>query len=232
MQAAVTSKDIRAQFHASLTNCTNAFVTLYTEPFASPCGTDESDALMAGWCKAFLKECNFLINPREYILRKCQPGKRGTVLADGTIMPSMATDANGRPIVTVNTATAADQSLRQKPVTFQIIWGAKHIPQEAAKDGEQKHYEQDALGLASFHEGAGQAESSNTTRKVFSISLESMSGTGLDAMGSSSRSGEGITISMPNCGTDTGTIRCTKIYLLLEHTCKLELRTGSVRLMD
>ena len=50
-----------------------------------------------------------------------------------------------------------------------------------------KHYESDALGLASFHEGAGQAESSNTTRKVFSISLESISGTGLDAMGSSSR---------------------------------------------
>ena len=48
MQAAVTSKDIRAQFHASLANCTNAFVTLMCEPFASPCGTDEGDALMAG----------------------------------------------------------------------------------------------------------------------------------------------------------------------------------------
>ena len=34
---------------------------------------------------------------------------------------------------------------------------------------------------------------------------------------------------MPNCGTDSGTIRCTKIYLLLEHTVKMELRTGSVR---
>ena len=225
-------KDIHAQFHASLANCTNAFVTLYTEPFASPCRTDESDALVAGWCKAFLKEANFLINPHEYILRKCQPGKRGFVTGDGTVSPSMAVDANGRPIVTMNTAIAADQSLRQKPVTFQIIWGAKHIPQEAAKDGEQKHYEQDALGLASFHEGAGQAESSNTTRKVFSISLESMSGTGLDAMGSSSRSGKGLTVSMPNCGTDTGSIKCSQIYLLLEYTQKIELRTGTVRSMD
>ena len=155
------------------------------------------------------------------------PGIAGIVLTVG-----MAVDANGRPIVTMNTAIAADQSLRQKPVTFQILWGARHIPQEPAKDGEQKHYEQDALGLANFHEGTGQAESSNTTRKVFSISLESMSGTGLDAMGSSSRSGEGITISMPNCGTDSGTIKMSKIFLLLEHTVKMELRTGSVRLMD
>ena len=34
---------------------------------------------------------------------------------------------------------------------------------------------------------------------------------------------------MPNCGTDSGTIKMSKIFLLLEHTVKMELRTGSVR---
>ena len=48
-------------------------------------------------------------------------------------------------------------------------------------------------------------------------------------MGSSSRSGEGITVSLPHCGTDSGTIKMSKIFLLLEHTVKMELRTGSVR---
>ena len=34
---------------------------------------------------------------------------------------------------------------------------------------------------------------------------------------------------LPNCGTDSGTIKMSKIFLLLEHTVKMELRTGSVR---
>ena len=150
---------------------------------------------------------------------------------NGTVTPSMPVDGGGRPVVDAASAIAQDNVLRNKPVSFQIIWGAKQYPQIAAKEGELKHYESDALGLTSFREGAGQQESA-ISRKVFSMGLESVSGTGLDGMGASSRSGEGITVVMPNCGTETGSIKCSQIYLLLEYTQKIELRTGTVRSMD
>ena len=118
--------------------------------------------------KAFNKECCFLWNPREYIIRKTNPGLRGAVQANGTtaIAPGFVYDANGRPVVTGVTATAADNALRNKPVEFSVHWGSKRFPQQAAKDGETNWFSEDALGISSFREGAGQMESANTTRKV------------------------------------------------------------------
>ena len=54
----------------------------------------------------------------------------------------------------------------------------------------------------------------------------------LDGMGASSRSGEGITVVLNNAGTEDGTIIAEKIYCTLFYIQKLEVRTGSVRVMD
>ena len=64
------------------------------------------------------------------------------------------------------------------------------------------------------------------------MGLESISGTGLDGMGSSSRSGEGITAVFSGAGTEDGSIIASKVFMLLEFTQKIEVRTGSVRTMD
>ena len=77
MKAAVTAKDIRTQFHVSLANCSAAYVTLYTDPFASPCGTDVDDVIMASFAQGFLKECNFLIDPRNYIMKNANRENEG-----------------------------------------------------------------------------------------------------------------------------------------------------------
>ena len=70
---------------------------------------------------------------------------------------------------------------------FTIHWGAARYPQNGMVEGEGQHYQAESLGISSYREGAGNAESAETTRKVFSISLSSVSGTGLDGMGASSR---------------------------------------------
>ena len=57
-----------------------------------------------------------------------------------------------------------------------------------------------------------------------------MSGLDLDGFGASSRAGEGITAVMQEAGVDG--IIASKLYMVLEYTVKLEVRTGSVRIMD
>ena len=89
-----------------------------------------------------------------------------------------------------------------------------------------------AAGISQFREGMGQAESASTTRKIFSISLEKILNGDLDGMGASSRSGEGITVLLSNAGTEDGTIIAEKIYCIVFYTQKLEVRTGSIRVMD
>ena len=95
--------------------------------------------------------------------------------------------------------------------------------------GEDQHYQAESLGISSYREGAGNQESSETTRKIYSISLASVAGTGLDGMGASSRSGEGITAVFEQAGTPDGNIIASKVFMLLEFTQKIEVRTGSVR---
>ena len=209
--------------------------TLFTAPFAHPLEIDDGagqhtqDELIASYHQAFLKECNFLWSGRSYIVKKTAPTYRGAVAADGVTLANPGIVA---PIGNQAGNTAADNALLLNPTRFNILWGAKRFPNAPASDGELQHYQAEALGLSSYREGAGQAESADTTRKVFSVSLESISGTGLDGMGSSSRSGEGITCVFSGAGTEDGTIIASKCFMLLEFTQKIELRTGSVRSMD
>ena len=76
------------------------------------------------------------------------------------------------------------------------------------------------------------ASSEHTTRKVFSLTLEKVLNADLDGMGASSRSGEGITIVMNSAGTEDGSIIASKIFCTMMYTQKIEVRTGSVRVMD
>ena len=117
----------------------------------------------------------------------------------------------------------------QTPTTFQIIWGAKRYPQQEAKGGELITMQKYAQGLTSYREGAGQAESDPTIRKVFAMNLEKVNAN-LDGMGASSRSGESIQVVFSHAGTDT--IFASKAFCVLQYTQKLEIRTGSIRTMD
>ena len=88
-----------------------------------------------------------------------------------------------------------------------------------------------AQGLSSYREGAGQAESDPTIRKVFAMDLEKVSAN-LDGMGASSRAGESIQVVFEHAGTDT--IYASKAFCVLTYTQKLELRklvrrTGGVK---
>ena len=136
------------------------------------------------------------------------------------------------PFATQAENTLADIALMQQPTKFTIYWGAARYPQNGMIEGEGQHYQAESLGISSYREGAGNAESADTTRKVFSISLSSISGSGLDGMGASSRSGEGITVVMESAGSEDGSILPSKCFMLLEYLQKIELRTGSVRTMD
>ena len=186
LQSAVTSKDIRAAFQSSLANVTAVHCTLYTAPFAHPvetangAGDHAEDELIAAYHQAFLKECNFLWSGRSYIVKKTTPTYRGPVQANGVTTWNAGLTA---PIGTQAANTAGDNALVLNPTRFNILWGAKRFPNAPASDGELQHYAAESLGISSYREGAGQAESADTVRKVFSVSLESISGTGLDGMG-------------------------------------------------
>ena len=202
------------------------YVTLFTEPFAAPTNDGGDNILIASWMKAFCKQCNFLWSGKEYIVRKTQPGFRGAVAANGVpaATGTFTNDAAG-----IAAAIAADNALMQTPTTFQVIWGAKRYPQQEARGGELITMQKKAQGLTSYREGAGQAESDPTIRKVFAMDLEKVSAN-LDGMGASSRAGEQIIVSFEHAGTDT--IFASKVFCVLTYTQKLELRTGSVRTMD
>ena len=128
-------------------------------------------------------------------------------------------------------AVKADAALVTKPTTFQVIWGAKRYPQQEIKNGEITKSQKEMQGIEVYREGAGQAPSADTTRCIFGMNLEKVSGD-LDGMGASSRSGEGIQVVISNAGTEDGLIIASKAYCLLTYTSKIELRTGSVRQQD
>ncbi len=86
-------------------------------------------------------------------------------------------------------------------------------------------------GIEVYREGAGMAPSADTTRCIFGMNLEKVSGD-LDGMGASSRAGEGIQVVITSAGTEDGSIIASKAFCLLTYTSKIELRTGSVRQQD
>ena len=62
------------------------------------------------------------------------------------------------------------------------------------------------------------------------MNLESYTGTGLDNSGLAARSGESIQVHFENLGVSS--YFPDKIFLHIRSTAKLELRTGSARLLD
>ena len=162
------------------------------------------------------------------MLKKISPTYRGSV--DPATGVTLAAPNILTPLATQAENTLADNALMSQPTKFTIHWGAARYPQNGMVEGEGQHYQAESLGLSSYREGAGNAESADTTRKVFSISLSSVAGTGLDGMGASSRSGEGITAVFQEAGMND--IIASKCFMVLEYTMKLECRTGSIRVMD
>ena len=175
-----------------------------------------------------MRECNFLWGAKTYILKKASPTYRGSV--DPTTGTTLAAPNILTPLATQAENTLADNALMSQPTKFTIHWGAARYPQNGMVEGEGQHYQAESLGISSYREGAGNAESADTTRRVFSISLSSVASTGLDGMGASSRSGEGITAVFEQAGVND--IIASKVFMVLEYTQKLELRTGVVRTMD
>ena len=88
---------------------------------------------------------------------------------------------------TDDTASAhkADNALVDKPTTFQVIWGAKKYPQNEVKNAELTYHQKMMQGIEVYREGVGQAPSADTTRCIFGMNLEKVSGD-LDGMGASS----------------------------------------------
>ncbi len=85
-------------------------------------------------------------------------------------------------------------------------------------------------GIEVHREGAGQQPSADTTRSLFSLSLEKVNVGDIDGMGASSRPGEGIQVVIGSCGTEDGDLIASKAYCLLTNTSKLEIHTGSCRI--
>ena len=124
------------------------YVTLYTDAFAAPTNDAGDNALVASWVKAFCKESNFLWSGKDYIIKKCQPGFRGAVGANGVpaATGTFADDAAG-----LIAAIAADNALMLNPTTFQVIWGAKRYPQNELKNAETVMQAKLAAGIAQFY---------------------------------------------------------------------------------
>ena len=186
----------------------------------------DDNALIASWMNAFNKECNFLWSGRPYIIKKTHPKARGAVHATDFVPAASSISPDNAA-----GAYAADNALVSKPTTFQVIWGAKKYPQNEVKNAELTYHQKMMQGIEVYREGAGQAPSADTTRCIFGMNLEKVSGD-LDGMGASSRSGEGIQVVISNAGTEDGSIIASKAYCLLTYTSKIELRTGSVRQQD
>ena len=117
-----------------------------------------------------------------------------------------------------------------KETTFQIQIGAKQLPEQPISQGQLISHNKMALGLESLREGFSNMHSFDISKKVFAVNLEKYLGTSnLDGSGMTTRAGESIMAIFANAGTEH--IYPEKIYMHLRSSAKLELRTGSVRLM-
>ena len=88
-----------------------------------------------------------------------------------------------------------------------------------------------ALGLEALREGFSNMHSFDISKNIFAVNLEKYRGMqNLADSGMTTRAGESITAVFANAGTDA--INPEKIYMHLRSSAKLELRTGSVRLMN
>ena len=88
----------------------------------------------------------------------------------------------------------------------------------------------EALGVESKREGFLNHASWRHNKNVWGVNLEVYTGTDLDNAGLSTRAGESIQVHFEGLGLADH--YPDKIYLTIRSTCKLELRTGSARLLD
>ena len=137
--------------------------------------------------------------------------------------------ANGVPANTAGANEVPDSAV--KDTTFQIQIGAKQIPEQPITGGQLVSHNKMALGLEALREGFSNMHSFDISKKIYSVNLEKYGGTqNLDGSGMTTRAGESIMAIFANAGTDQ--IYPEKIYMHLRSSAKLELRTGSVRLMN
>ncbi len=113
---------------------------------------------------------------------------------------------------------------------FQVVLGAKRIPEVSIKTGEQVYHQKLTLGLESMRAGFGNQKSAETTKKFYALNFEKYTGTNLDNAGESMRDGQALQVIFTNAGI-TGIVP-EKIYLHLRNTSKVQIRTGVVRLVD
>ena len=114
--------------------------------------------------------------------------------------------------------------------TLQVSVGSKLIPTLPLKGGQQIAHLAMALGLDSKREGFLNHLSFKHNKSVWGINMEVYTGTQLDNAELSTRAGESIQIHYEGLGLPE--YFPDKIYLHLRSTAKLELRTGSARLLD
>ena len=114
--------------------------------------------------------------------------------------------------------------------TLQVSVGSKLIPTLPLKGGQQIAHLAMALGLDSKREGFLNHLSFRHNKSIWGLNWEVYTGTDLDNAGLATRAGESIQVhyeglGLPNYFPD-------KIFIHLRSTSKLELRTGSARLLD
>ena len=114
--------------------------------------------------------------------------------------------------------------------TLQLSIGSKLIPTLPIRGRQQIPFLAMALGLESKREGFLNHLSWKHNKNVWGINMEVYTGTDLDNAGLSTRAGESIQVHFEGLGLPD--YFPDKIFLHLRSTSKLELRTGSARLLD
>ena len=216
LQQSIFNKDSRVQFFRSLANVKDILCTLYRPYCNSAASTDAGDSSLTALGRALLKECNYMWGASDQILQDTTSTKRGEPQANGVPSPTPA----GQEVHDISVSAT----------TFQIVIGAKQIPEVPIQGGQVIYHNKMALGLESMREGFSNMHSFDISKKVFSVNLEKYTGMqGIDGSGMTTRAGESIMAIFANAGTDT--LYPEKIYMHLRSSAKLELRTGSIRLM-
>ena len=113
--------------------------------------------------------------------------------------------------------------------TLQFSVGARLLPTLPMRGRQFMQYLAMALGLESRREGFLNPYSWKHNKMVWGMNLEAYTGTDLDNSGLATRSGESIQVHYENLGLPG--YFPDKIFLHIRSTVKLELRTGSCRLL-
>jgi hypothetical protein len=206
LQQTCLSQQPRVQFFRSLANLKDVFVTCSRAYVNAEDGAVAAGAGINGAKTAYfgaeLKEVNYLPDMMGQIQSDIAPARRVGAVANNDLPET----------------------------TFQFSIGSKLIPTLPVKGRQQTPFLAMALGLESKREGFLNHLSWKHNKNVWGLNLEVYTGTDLDNSGLSTRAGESLQCHFEHLGL-SGYFP-DKIWLHIRSTAKLELRTGSSRLLD